>query len=526
MNEKSNNAATSMTSQSTATTNTAESSQPRTGKPLPTLPSFQSTARLALADSQLRRNMGKATTTIRAKRAAVVGELPDWEQLRAAGAAIKSRTLRHLDSYLTQLEASVQRAGGQVHWARDAAEANAIIAGIVRAHDTREVVKVKSLTTDEIHLNESLAEEGITAIETDLAELIIQLAGEHSSHILVPAIHKNRSEIRDLFLRTIAKDSGGERLSDDPKQLAAAARAYLRRKFLSAEVAISGANFAVAESGTVCVVESEGNGRMCLTLPTVLISVMGIEKVIPTWQDLEVFLQLLPRSSTGERMNPYTSLWTGVTPGDGPRIFHLVLLDNGRTHVLADTVGRQALRCIRCSACLNICPVYERTGGHAYSSVYPGPIGAILTPQLVGLNRASTLPYASTLCGACYEVCPVAIDIPTVLVHLRGKIVREQEQTLRGRLNPEHAAMRFLAQTFANRGRYERAQRLARLGQRPFVHGRGGPNTIGQGSITSLPGLLAGWTALRDLRPVPQHSFREWWQARAAAQGDQGTQPD
>ncbi len=520
------NTATNAAQRSTPHTQTGKSRQSRKGTPLPTLPSFQSTARLALADTQLRRNIGKATTTIRAKRAAVVGELPDWEQLRTAGAAIKSRTLRHLDSYLVQLEASVQRAGGQVHWARDAAEANAIIAGIVRGHNAREVVKVKSLTTDEIRLNEALAEDNITAIETDLAELIIQLAGEHSSHILVPAIHKNRSEIRELFLRTIAKDgggeSGGQRLSDDPKQLAAAARAYLRRKFLSAEVAISGANFAVAESGTVCVVESEGNGRMCLTLPRVLISIMGIEKVIPTWQDLEVFLQLLPRSSTGERMNPYTSLWTGVAPGDGPHVFHLVLLDNGRTHVLADTVGRQALRCIRCSACLNICPVYERTGGHAYSSVYPGPIGAILTPQLLGVNRASTLPYASTLCGACYEVCPVAIDIPTVLVHLRGQIVREQEHTLRGRLDPEHAAMRWLARTFADRGRYERAQRLARLGQRPFVHGRGGGRDANrQGSITSLPGPLAGWTALRDLRPVPQHSFREWWQARAAHQGNQ-----
>ncbi|MGZ3663073.1 MAG: lactate utilization protein B [Ktedonobacterales bacterium] len=498
--------------------------------PLPTLPSFQSKARVALADTQLRRNMGKATTTIRAKRAAVVGELPDWEQLRAAGAAIKDRTLRHLDSYLLQLEDAVQRAGGQVHWARDAAEANAIIAGIVRAHDAREVVKVKSLTTDEIRLNEALAEEGITAIETDLAELIIQLAGERSSHILVPAIHKNRSEIRELFSRTIARDSNGtsgeHRLTDEPKQLTAAARAYLRRKFLAAKVAISGANFAIAESGTVCVVESEGNGRMCLTLPRVLISVMGIEKVTPSWQDLEVFLQLLPRSSTGERMNPYTSLWTGVTPGDGPQIFHLVLLDNGRTQVLADSVGRQTLRCIRCSACLNICPVYERTGGHAYSSVYPGPIGAILTPQLLGLNRASTLPYASTLCGACYEVCPVAIDIPAVLVHLRGKIVSEQERTLRGRFDPEHAAMRFLARAFANRARYERAQRLARVGQRPFVRGRRGQGSGERGTITSLPGPLAGWTALRDLRPVPQQSFREWWQARAAQQGNQGAEPE
>src|SRR4051812_7612803 len=343
---------------------------------------FQESAKVALANTQLRRNMGKATQTIRAKRANVVGELPDWEALREAGRAIKERTLRHLDTYLLELEAAVQRAGGQVHWARDAHDANVIVTRIVQSHGAREVVKVKSLTTDEIRLNAALKEAGIDATETDLAELIIQLAGEHSSHILVPAIHKNRAEIRELFMRTL----GVTELSDEPKALAAVARAHLRRKFLSAPVAISGANFGVAETGTLCVVESEGNGRMCLTLPPVLVTVMGIEKVIPRWQDLEVFLQLLPRSSTGERMNPYTTLWTGATAGDGPREVHLVLLDNGRTATLADTLGRQALACIRCSACLNVCPVYSRTGGHAYGSIYPGPIGAILTPRLEGVG--------------------------------------------------------------------------------------------------------------------------------------------
>ena len=331
------------------------SAQSLKGRPLPT---FQATARQALGNAQLRRNLHKATHTIRDKRARVVAEMPDWEDLREAGRALKERTLRHLDTYLLELEAAVQRAGGQVHWARDAAEANALIAGIVESHGAREVIKVKSLTTDEIRLNSALAARGIQAIETDLAELIIQLAGEGSSHILVPAIHKNRAEIRELFLRKLDV----KQLTDQPRDLANAARAHLRRKFLATPVAISGANFAVAETGTVCVVESEGNGRMCVTLPRVLISVMGLEKVLPTWQDMEVFLQLLPRSSTAERMNPYTSLWTGVREGDGPQEFHLVLLDNGRSRVLADTVGRQTLNCIRCSACLNICPVYERTG--------------------------------------------------------------------------------------------------------------------------------------------------------------------
>jgi len=239
---------------------------------------------------------------------------------------------------------------------------------------------------------------------------------------------------------------------------------------------------------------------MCLTLPRMLITVMGIEKVIPTFRDLDVFLQLLPRSSTGERMNPYTSLWTGVTPGDGPQAFHLVLLDNGRTNVLADAVGRQTLRCIRCSACLNICPVYARTGGHAYGSVYPGPIGAILTPQLLGLERAKTLPYASSLCGACYEVCPVKINIPEVLLHLRGQVGASA-----GSWNPEAVAMRQLAAIFASPTRYERAQRLGRVGQRVFVH---------DGVIDHLPGPLAGWSQARDLQPLPKQSFREWWRER------------
>ena len=465
--------------------------------------SFPDSARIALADSQLRRNMGKATQTIRNKRAMVVGEMPDWEGLREAGRAIKERTLRHLDEYLVQLEDSVARAGGQVHWARDAQEANRIVTRIVQRHGAREVVKVKSLTTDEIRLNSALEAAGIHATETDLAELIIQLAGEASSHILVPAIHKNRAEIRELFMRAL----GVKQLSDEPRELAAVARAHLRRKFLGARVAISGANFAVAETGTVAVVESEGNGRMCLTLPKVLISIMGLEKVIPTWQDLEVFLQLLPRSSTGERMNPYTSLWTGVAPGDGPQEFHLVLLDNGRTKVLGDLVGRQTLNCIRCSACLNICPVYERTGGHAYGSTYPGPIGAILTPQLVGVEKAGSLAYASTLCGACYDVCPVKINIPEVLIHVRGESVRRKEANgLRGRLDPEVVGMRLLSRVFANPRRYEQAQRLGRLGQWPLVR---------RGVIPSAPGPLSGWTAMRDLYPVANQTFREWWKERS-----------
>jgi L-lactate dehydrogenase complex protein LldF len=464
--------------------------------------SFPEAARTALADTQLRRNLGHATHTIRAKRADVVAEVPDWEELREAGRAIKERTLRHLDDHLLELEASVTAAGGVVHWARDAEECNRIVGDLIAGHGADQAVKSKSLTTEETKLNEALAQRGIHAWETDLAQLIIQLGDDMPSHLLVPAIHKNRAQIRDLFLRTLPNAPAD--LSDDPRQLAETARLHLRRLFLETKVGISGVNFAVAETGTVSVVESEGNGRMCTTLPEVLISVMGIEKVIPAWQDLEVYLQLLPRSSTAERMNPYTSLWTGITDGDGPQEFHLVLVDHGRTNVLADEIGRQALHCIRCSACLNVCPVYERTGGHAYGSTYPGPIGAILTPMLSGLDEAGSLPYASSLCGACYEVCPVKINIPEVLVHLREKVVKHEQHGggLRDRLEPEHVAMRTLARVFANRRLYEAAQRAGRLGQWPLTR---------RGKITHLPGPLSGWTAARDLEPLPAQSFRDWW---------------
>jgi L-lactate dehydrogenase complex protein LldF len=468
-------------------------------------PAFEESAKVSLADTQLRHNIGKATRAIREKRAASVEELPDWQELREAGRALKERTMRHLDEYLLQLEAAVKEAEGHVHWARNAEEVNRIVANIAKSHHAEEVVKVKSIATEETKLNEFLENEGMEIFETDLAELIIQLAGETSSHILVPAIHKNRAEIREIFLRELDVDE----LSDEPEDLTNAARLYLRKKFLNAKVGVSGANFAVAETGTVCVVESEGNGRMCTTLPPVLVTLMGIEKVIPTWQDFEVFMQLLPRSSTAERMNPYTSFWTGVSEDDGPQEFHLILMDNGRTKVLADETGRQTLYCIRCSACLNVCPVYERTGGHAYNSVYPGPIGAILTPQLVGIGKQGpdSLPYASSLCGACYEVCPVKINIPEVLVHLRGRVVRhrQDEGGLKGKLDPENVAMKALAKTFSDRRLYEVAQKASRIGQWPLVR---------KGTIHRLPGRLAGWTEARDLRPIPEQSFREWWKSR------------
>jgi L-lactate dehydrogenase complex protein LldF len=458
--------------------------------------SFPDAARDALRDGQLRANLGHATSTIRAKRAAVVGELPDWAELREAGRAIKAATMARLDEHLIALEEQITARGGTVHWARDAVEANAIVTRLVQATGADEVVKVKSMATQEIGLNEALEAAGITAHETDLAELIVQLGDDKPSHILVPAIHKNRAEIREIFLRTMPGVDPD--LPDEPRQLAMAARAHLRERFLRARVAISGANFAVAETGTLSVVESEGNGRMCLTLPQTLITVMGIEKVVPTWRDLEVFLQLLPRSSTGERMNPYTSLWAGVTPGDGPQEFHLVLLDNGRTAVLADEVGREALHCIRCSACLNVCPVYERAGGHAYGSVYPGPIGAVLSPQLTGVEDNASLPYASTLCGACYDACPVAIDIPSILVHLRAEHVEARTRT-----TPEAVAFRALSKAMSNPRLWRLAQRAAGLGR---LIARGKPTLP-----AVLPPPASTWTRTRDLPTPPKETFTQAW---------------
>src|SRR6266540_2079273 len=458
--------------------------------------SFPEAAHDELRNEQLRANLRRATHTIRDKRARVVAEVPDWEALREAGRAIKADVMARLPELLERFEAEATRAGAVVHWARDAAEACAVVT---------EVVKVKSMATQEIELNEALEAAGIHAVETDLAELIVQLNNDFPSHILVPAIHYNRTEIRDIFLAHMAGVDPD--ITDEPRVLAMAARAHLRRKFLSATVGISGANFAIAETGTLVVLESEGNGRMCLTLPQTLISVVGIEKILPTFADLGVFLQLLPRSSTGERMNPYTSMWTGVTPGDGPQNVHIVLLDNGRSATLADEVGRQALHCIRCSACMNVCPVYERVGGHAYGSVYPGPIGAILSPQLTGIDASrgsSSLPFASSLCGACYDVCPVKINIPEVLVHLRQSSVDSK----RGRPSAERTAMRTLSWIMRDRRRYARALRAARAGTAPLT------GLLRRRSIRHLPWPMSAWTASRDAPLPARQTFREWWAKR------------
>jgi L-lactate dehydrogenase complex protein LldF len=467
-----------------------------------TAPAFPIAARSVMGDTQLRINLRHATDVIQEKRARVVGEMEDWQELRESGRQIRQHTMEHLDFYLEEFETNCTRAGGIVHWAKDAEEARRIIVRLVKASGSDEVIKIKSMTTEEIQLNPTLESAGIHPYETDLAELIIQLGQDQPSHLVVPALHKNRQQIREIFRREMHRPDLGER----PEDLADAARTFLREKFLRVKTGVSGANFLIAETGGVCIVESEGNGRMCLTLPETLITIAGIDKLLPRFQDLEVMLQLLPRSATGERMNPYNSIWTGVDPNDGPRAFHVILMDNGRTGVLADMEARQTLSCIRCAACQNACPVYRQTGGHAYGSIYAGPIGAILTPQLQEMHHSQSLPYASSLCGACYEVCPVKINIPEVLIHLRNKVVRQNTAGVTGFFDAEAGAMKAMAMIFRSERRFRAAQRMGRIAEKPLV-GR-------DGWIGWLPGMLGGWTRARDLREMPKETFRDWWEKR------------
>ena len=469
---------------------------------------FPKYAKEELKNEQLRSNLRFVTHAIRNKRAKVTAEVPDWQDLRDTGESVKNYVLANLPELLEQFERNFTAAGGHVHWARNATEANQIALELIREQGVDEIIKIKSMATAETGLNEFLEENGINAIETDLAEEIVQLGHDRPSHILVPAIHRNRREIRDIFLREI--EGINPDITDEPAELAEASRNRLRNKFLNTTVAVSGTNFGIAETGTLTIVESEGNGRMCLTLPDTLITFMGIEKILPTFQDYEAFLQLLPRSSTGERMNPYTSMWTGVTPGDGPQNMHVILIDNGRTAVLSDELGRQALRCIRCSACMNVCPVYERAGGHAYGSTYPGPIGAILSPQLSGIEAAenNSLPYASSLCGACYEVCPVKINFPEVLVHLRAKdveskhAIREFEGNKKAPFSQMDGMMLGAKKLFTSGKMMSIAERGLPMSR--LISGR-------KHKITAVPGIVSGWTAYRDIPEPPKESFRNWW---------------
>src|ERR1051325_7331131 len=407
---------------------------------------FKENAKAALADVQLRGALKNATSLFGQRRKEAAASLPNWEDLRSQARAIKDEVLSHLDRYLEEFVQNAENRGAMVHWARDAAEANQIICGLAIARAARIVVKSKSMTTEETHLNDALEAAGMQVVETDLGEYIIQLADEPPSHIIAPAIHKTRGQIAELFTAEL-----GMPPTDDIVKLTATARTTLRNRFATADIGISGVNFAIAETGTIVIVENEGNVRSTTSLPRVHIAVMGIEKVIPRFADLDVFLKLLPRSGTGQRLTTYQSFITGTkqTPeGEGPEELHIVLLDNGRSRMLAHPVTRQSLACIRCGACLNACPVYQQVGGHAYGSVYPGPIGAVITPQLMGIEKTSQLPFASSLCGACREVCPVKIDIPRLLLHLRAEIV---EGPVGGTAAQRRPVKRKFAERFAFR---------------------------------------------------------------------------
>ena len=453
---------------------------------------FIAKARGAIQDRHLQEALDLATGRFLSLRRNAFRGVSDPDGLRERAKAIKQRTLQELDRHLERLTTEIQRAGGHIHFAADGQECVGIVLRLAKERGVRSVVKSKSMATEEIHLNAALEAAGIPVTETDLGEWIIQLAGEPPSHIIAPAIHKTARQVAELFSAAV-----GEPLPPDPEVLTAAARRTLRQKFLQADMGISGANFAVAETGTIVIVTNEGNGRLVTTLPRIHVAIMGMEKVVPSLSDLMVFLQVLARSATGQKMSVYTSLLRGPRrPGetDGPDEVHLILMDNGRSGQLAGPL-QESLHCLRCGACLNVCPVYKEVGGHTYDSTYPGPIGIILTAFLG--HEPKNLSGASTLCGACLGICPVNIDIPRMLLELRHEAERGQEVS-RG----ERWAFRAMGVILRSPVLYRMAARLGGILQRPFLR---------NGSLGWLPGLGAGWTRFRDLPPVAARPFHARW---------------
>ncbi len=455
-------------------------------------------AQRALRDAHLQEAYRSSTLRLYTHRLEAVGEVPGFEQFRERGRELKREVMDHLDYYLGQFADNVERQGGEVHWAKTGDEACAIVKQIVQSAGAHEVVKAKSMVGEEIALNPALEAAGIRAVESDLGELIVQLSGERPAHIVAPAMHKTRHDVSELFADKLHSEP-----TEDPERLTAVARRALREMFAKAGVGMSGANFAVAETGSIVTIENEGNIRFCTTAPRVHIVLVGIEKIIPRLADLGVFLRLLGRSGTGQKLTSYTSILTGPRrPGeDGPDEMHVVVVDNGRIETLADEKMREVLYCIRCGACLNACPVYRKIGGHAYGWVYSGPIGALVTPQLAGLGRTRELPFASSLCGACREVCPVKINIPDLLLHLRGQ-AQERFPLPRPAQSPvsERRGIRLWAWVMKKPWAYSLGGLLVRLGAR-FVP----TSSQGKGRvwITKFPFFpFSNWTAGRDF-PVP-----------------------
>jgi L-lactate dehydrogenase complex protein LldF len=454
---------------------------------------FTAAASQALIDPPLQAALARLTDTLMAANRRGYSALSDSDRLRDLAKSIKEHTLAHLGRYLGQLADSVERAGGHVHWAATAQEARQSVLEIADAAGCKRAVKSKSMTSEEIHLNEALQEAGIEVTETDFGEFILQLAGERPSHLVAPAVHHTRESIARVLSQNL-----GRSLPDDARTLAMTGRQVLREKFYQADLGITGANFAVAETGTIVLVTNEGNGRLTTTWPRVHVAIMGMEKVIPRMADLPVFLKLLARAATGQPLSVYTTLITGPRREDeldGPDEFHLVILDNGRSRIL-ETPFRESLQCIRCGACLNACPVYRRIGGHAYGGVYSGPIGSILTPLYDSVQHHPHLPHASSLCGACQAACPVRINIPHMLIGLREL---EHEEARKGW---EALVYRLGKEVLIRPWLYRLTQRLARWLLRPFAR---------QDWLPRLPGPGGGWTARRDFPAPARRTFRQQW---------------
>lgn len=488
---------------------------------------FAAKSRRALANADLQRAMSIAAAKFFVAQKNVASDVLDWEHLRQRAREIKAEAISHLDLFLTEFSANVERQGGHVFWATDAMAANAYIVELARSHGVKLVVKGKSAMSEELGLNVALTSAGIEALETDLGEYIVQLAGERPSHINMPAIHKTRREIAALIAASL-----GSGYTEDIVEMITVVRHTLRQRFAAAGMGITGVNFAVAETGSIVLLENEGNIRMTTSLPRIHVAIMGIEKIVPRFMDLEVFLSILPLSASGQKITASVSLLTGVkrtVSEEGPEELHVIIVDNGRSEILANPRLRESLYCIRCGACLNACPVYQKIGGHSYGWVYSGPIGALLTPQLIGRERASELPFASTLCGACRDVCPVKMNIPEMLVHLRREINepeivsaeknrlganaidgnrrrRELSRSLKFQRvlarQAERAAVKLWMFAMKNVIVYRLACRLARLAEKTFGH----QYVTG---LRSLP--ISRWTATRDLPSLSARSFRDQW---------------
>ncbi len=451
---------------------------------------------VALRDEFLRGAVRFTVDRLRTAKAKSIEALGSWDEWRDRGRAIRAHTIENLDYYLEQFCTNATARGAHVYFAADASEARTKVVDLVQAASAKTVVKSKSMVSEEIHVNDRLAEAGIEVVETDLGEWIIQLAHETPSHIILPAIHKQRAGIQVLF-----EKEGNEKLSPETKVLAGYARRRLREKFEKGDVGITGCNFAVADTGSIVLFTNEGNGRMVTTLPPVHIVLMGMERIVPTLDDLEVMANLLPRSATGQKLTAYLNILTGPKPAeeaDGAREVHVIIVDNGRSTQLGDPHFQEVLHCIRCGACLNVCPVYRHIGGHAYGSVYPGPIGAVLTPLLQPTARAGELANASTLCGACFEACPVKIPLHDMLVHLRSRNV---ERGHAPRL--EKPALKIYAWVFSSPTLFRLVGWMIRWVQR-ITSGTGKRGKW----LLRWMGPFRGWTDYRALPPPARDSFR------------------